>query len=155
MTATVEALPKLFVYPGEIQVSREPAIITTILGSCIAVCLWDQRQNIGGMNHFVLPLWNNDGIPSPRYGNIAIPKLLEKMTDMGSQRRDLVAKVFGGGAVIQSASGHLNVGERNIELARKMLTELRIPISGSSCGETHSRKIWFETETGRIKMKKS
>ncbi|MCB0273416.1 MAG: chemotaxis protein CheD [Calditrichaeota bacterium] len=137
------------------QVSREPAIITTILGSCIAVCLWDQRQNIGGMNHFVLPLWNNDGIPSPRYGNIAIPKLLEKMTDMGSQRRDLVAKVFGGGAVIQSASGHLNVGERNIELARKMLTELRIPISGSSCGETHSRKIWFETETGRIKMKKS
>ncbi|HQV31385.1 MAG TPA: chemotaxis protein CheD [Calditrichia bacterium] len=135
--------------------SREPAIITTILGSCIAVCLWDQRQNIGGMNHFVLPLWNNDGIPSPRYGNIAIPKLLEKMTDMGSQRRDLVAKVFGGGAVIQSASGHLNVGERNIELARKMLTELRIPISGSSCGETHSRKIWFETETGRIKMKKS
>ena len=155
MAVATKDTHKLFVYPGEIQVSAEPAIITTILGSCIAVCLWDEGTKIGGMNHFVLPLWNNDGIPSPRYGNIAIPKLIEKLEILGANKKHFKAKIFGGGAVIKSASGTLNVGERNIELAQNTLSKLRIPIVGSSVGDTFSRKIWFDTGSGRIKMKKS
>ena len=71
--------PKHFLYPGAIYISPEPTLITTILGSCVAICLYDPILQIGGMNHYMLPLWNGQGLASPRYGNIAIEKLITNL----------------------------------------------------------------------------
>ena len=146
---------KPFLLPGALFAKSGTYLITTVLGSCIAVCLWDPRLKVGGMNHYKLPLWNGDGLPSPKFGNIAIIKLIEKMLEMGSSKRDLKAKVFGGGAVIRSSSGFLNVGERNIELAKELLAQERIPIVASDVGGEQSRKILFNTWDGSILMKKA
>ncbi|HIJ84093.1 MAG TPA: chemotaxis protein CheD, partial [Magnetococcales bacterium] len=91
---------KPFLLPGALFAKDGEYIITTVLGSCISVCLWDRNVKKGGMNHFKLPLWNGDGLPSPKFGNIAIEKLIENLLDIGCQQRNLIAKVFGGAAVI-------------------------------------------------------
>ncbi|MBF0192062.1 MAG: chemotaxis protein CheD [Magnetococcales bacterium] len=146
---------KPFLMPGALFAQNGAYVITTVLGSCIAVCLWDRMRKEGGMNHYKLPLWNGDGLPSPKYGNIAIAKLIERMDEMGCLRRNIVAKVFGGGAVIKSTSGLLNVGERNIEVAVDLLARENIPIIASDMGGDYSRKIIFDTESGAIMMKKA
>ncbi|MBF0627749.1 MAG: chemotaxis protein CheD [Magnetococcales bacterium] len=146
---------KPFLMPGALFAQNGVYVITTVLGSCIAVCLWDRMRKEGGMNHYKLPLWNGDGLPSPKYGNIAIAKLIERMDEMGCLRRNIVAKVFGGGAVIKSTSGLLNVGERNIEVAVDYLARENIPIVASDMGGDYSRKIIFNTEEGTIMMKKA
>ncbi len=89
-----------FLYPGTLFASKNSYQIITILGSCVAVCLWDSVQEIGGMNHFLLPLWNGHGLASPKYGNIAMEKLIDKMISIGSKKRNLQAKVFGGSNVL-------------------------------------------------------
>ncbi|MBF0294783.1 MAG: chemotaxis protein CheD [Magnetococcales bacterium] len=146
---------KPFLMPGTLFAQNGVYTITTVLGSCIAVCLWDRFRKEGGMNHYKLPLWNGDGLPSPKFGNIAIAKLIERMDEMGCLKRNIVAKVFGGGAVIKSESGLLNVGERNIEVALDCLAKEGIPIIASDIGGDYSRKIIFNTQEGTILMKKA
>ena len=115
-----------FLYPSLIFVSRKPHFINTILGSCVAVCMWDPILKFGGMSHYMLPLWNGDGLASPKYGNIAIEKLLEKMILHGSNKYNIVAKVFGGGEVIDTQTQYFHIGERNIQLAWDTLEEYNL-----------------------------
>ena len=128
--------------------SAQPAEVTTILGSCVAVCLWDRYLGIGGINHYMLPTWNGMELASPKYGNIAIERLTEKMLQLGCKKNNLVAKVFGGGEVITVTSSSMHIGERNIMVAEEMLQEQNIPIIGRSTGGKNGRKIIFNTHTG-------
>src|SRR5574340_442269 len=112
-----------FLYPGMIYASRDRCAVTAVLGSCVAVCLWDPHAGAGGMNHYLLPLWNGEGLATPRYGNIAIAMLIERLLALGCLRTSLAAKVFGGANVLGNSSGFLNVGERNIALAESALAE--------------------------------
>ncbi|MBP5419592.1 MAG: chemotaxis protein CheD [Bacteroidales bacterium] len=127
----------------------------TVLGSCVAVCLWDKRLHFGGINHYMLPMWNGADLASPKYGNIAIEKLLERMRSMGSRTEDLQAKVFGGGDLlsVSGESSTTKIGERNIEVAKMMLAQEKIPIVGSSLGGKRGRKIIFLTDTGEVRHK--
>src|SRR6056297_3813852 len=100
-----------FLYPAALFAPRESHIINTILGSCVAVCFWDPTMNIGGMAHYMLPLWNGEGLASPKYGNIAIPKLIEKMTGLGSKQKNLKAKIFGGANIFESNLEQFQIGE--------------------------------------------
>ncbi len=143
-----------YLYPGNIFAHDRPHIVTTILGSCVAVCLWDSILGIGGINHFQLALWNGEGLASPKYGNIAIEKLLDKILSLGSQKLNLKAKVFGGGAVIGNSNGKFAIGERNIILATDMLAEERIPIVSSSVGGYNGRHLKFYTESGVALVKR-
>lgn len=142
-----------FLYPAAIFASKEPYQINTILGSCVAVCFWDVKLKIGGMCHYMLPYWNGEGLASPKYGNIALEKLLEKMYSLGSEKRNIVAKVFGGGDVLESKNPQFFIGERNIKLAEDTLNENKIRIVSSSLGGKLGRKIIFYTETGEVKQK--
>jgi len=146
----MDNLPKIYIYPGNLEISKTPAILTTILGSCIAVCIWDNKLKFGGMNHFMLPLWNGEGLASPKYGNIAIDKLIKKMLTYGSLIENLEAKVFGGGNVIESSNGFYHIGERNIEIAVSMLKDFGIKIIGSSTGGKRGRKILMDTSDFKI-----
>ncbi|MBF0369319.1 MAG: chemotaxis protein CheD [Magnetococcales bacterium] len=144
-----------FLLPGAIYAKDEDSAITTVLGSCIAVCLWDNRLKRGGMNHYKLPYWNGEGLPSPKYGNIAIANLIEALLGMGCQRANLQAKVFGGGAVLKTSDGMLKVGERNIAVAKELLTKEKIAVTASNVGGDSSRKILFITSDGSVMMKKA
>lgn len=143
-----------YLYPGELFVHREPHVVSTVLGSCISVCLWDPDRRLGGINHFLLPLWNGDGLPTPKYGNIAITRLIEKMEALGAQSKRMQAKVFGGAAMWQATEGLLAVGARNIELADAMLRELAIPVVGKDVGGVQSRKIIYNTGDGSVLLRR-
>ena len=142
-----------FLYPAAMWVEKQPYRVHTILGSCVAVCLYDSTLRIGGINHYMLPYWNGQGLASPKYGNIAIEKLIEKMFFYGCKKENLRAKVFGGGEVIETTINQFQIGERNIKVAQDMLKEYGIIIAASSLGGKLGRKLEFNTETGEVKMK--
>ncbi|NPA36453.1 MAG: chemotaxis protein CheD [Chlorobi bacterium] len=143
-----------FLYPSSLFVSKEPYVVKTILGSCVAICIWDKRLKIGGINHYMLPNWNGNDLASPKYGNIAIEKLISKLQAMGSRKEDLVAKIFGGGDMLEgNRQNSYLIGERNIRVARLMLEENDIPIIASSTGGKRGRKILFFTDTGEVRHK--
>ncbi len=146
-------LPVHFLYPAELFVSKTPHQINTILGSCVAVCLFDPILKIGGINHYMLPYWNGQGLASPKYGNIAIEKLIDKLLALGSNKNNLKAKIFGGGEVIETQVVQFHIGARNIEIAKQLLDEKKIPIISSSVGGKLGRKIEFITSTGEVRQK--
>jgi chemotaxis protein CheD len=141
-----------FLYPSTLFASRQPAEVSTVLGSCISVCLYDQVLNFGGINHYMLPLWQGEGLASAKYGNIAIEKLLEKLLVLGSQRKNLVAKIFGGAGQLADSACY-NIGKRNITIAEEELGRYHIPIVASNVGGTIGRKILFNTQSGQVYMK--
>jgi len=143
-----------YLVAGSLFAHEERHIVTTVLGSCVSVCLWDCARNRGGINHYMLPFWNGEGLASPKYGNIAIAKLLERMLELGSERRSLRAKVFGGGVVLNVTNPFMNIGERNIQLAEGMLRSENIPIISADTGGKVGRKLIFDTETGTVLLKK-
>ncbi len=125
-------------------------MVTTVLGSCVAVCLFDETLGIGGINHYMLPFWNGNELASPKYGNIAIESLVKKIEQLGSKKENLVAKVFGGANQLEHKMG---VGQRNIKVAEEILAELNIKIVAKSMGGHKGRKLNFNTATGEVFMK--
>lgn len=143
-----------YLLPGNLFAHSHSHVVTTVLGSCVSVCLWDPGKKIGGINHYMLPLWNGEGLASPKYGNIAIDKLIEKMLELGCERRSLRAKVFGGGEMFRVTNAVMNIGERNIVLAQDVLSDKKIPIIASDVGGKTGRKLIYDTGTGAISMKR-
>ena len=140
------------VLPGEYFVGDENMIIMTVLGSCIAACLWDSRAHVGGMNHFMLP----DGDvadASGRYGSYAMELLINEMMKLGARREFLQAKIFGGGRVISSFT-NLNVGERNTEFVRDYLRTERIPVVSEDVLDIFPRKVVFFGTSGKAMVKR-
>jgi len=140
---------------GQLHASARPCLISTVLGSCVAVCLWDVNARMGGMNHFMLPQWDGRGLPSPRFGNIAIPALLRAVLEVGARRSTLVAKVFGGGNVLGQGEmpAVLNVGHRNADYALAALEQEGIPVVAHRLRPTHGLKISFDTRSGDVLLR--
>jgi len=136
-----------FLYPGQLFVSREAVTISTILGSCAAVCLWDRRKKIGGMNHYLL----SEGLensPNPyRYGNNANAALLNQMLSLGCDVNDLLAKVFGGSSAF-AADPENSLGAQNILLAEEFLQKNRIPLMLKDTSGRRGRRLTFQTDDG-------
>lgn len=143
-----------YLYPGTIFVHRQPHLVTTVLGSCVSVCLWNQTAQLGGINHYLLPLWNGEGLPTPKYGNIAIAKLVDKVRALSSPGDKLVAKVFGGASMWEKADGLLAIGQRNIEFAIETLETCRIPIISSDLGGQQGRKLIFNCCDGTVLLRR-
>jgi len=145
---------KFYLHPGMLFTSTRGHAVTTILGSCIAVCLWDPLGRMGGINHFLLPAWNGEGAPSTRFGDIAIRELISQVTAIGANRNQLLAKLFGGACVLeafQSSTTHL--GTQNSNLAKRVLREQGIPLVGEDVGGRKGRKLIFHTHNGTAWVK--
>jgi chemotaxis protein CheD len=140
-----------FIHAGEIEIDRAPASIVTILGSCVSVCLYDKKHHIGGMNHYLLPTWHAQGSEAFKYGNIAIPTLIEIMLDRGSNIRTLEAKVFGGASVDMNYD-RMMIGQQNIDIAKEILDQYKIMIVAQDVGGEHARRIQFNLKCGKVKM---
>jgi chemotaxis protein CheD len=150
--------PIVTIHPGEFYVSDEDVIISTVLGSCVAVSLFDKRRHFGGINHFMLPgdLDNEDVIQSKnaKYGMYAIELLYNEMLKNGSTKGDVVAKVFGGGSVLRLGSGPTKIPKGNIDFAFSYLEKEKFPVVASDTGGILPRKIFFFAKTGRVLLKR-
>ena len=80
----------IFIHVGQIHVDEPPIAISTVLGSCVAVCLYDSKLKIGGMNHYLLPFWNGNGLQTPKFGNISIPKMIDQMMEQADKQNEKV-----------------------------------------------------------------
>lgn len=147
--AVEEAPESVYLHPGQIHTASHATLISTVLGSCVAVCLWDPLTRVGGMNHYLLPM--GKGL---RYGNEAMSRLLEDMTARGASLSRMVAKVFGGACVIPGFTGTRKaIGTQNIDAALQFLAANAIPIRGEQTGGARGRKLLFHTGTGRAYVK--
>lgn len=140
------------VLPGEYFVSDKKIIIMTVLGSCIAACLWDSRMRVGGMNHFMLPEGDAADV-SGRYGSYAMELLINEMQKMGARRETMQAKIFGGGQVMRNFTT-MNVGERNTQFVINYLRTERIPIVSDDVLDIYPRKVVFFPVTGKAMVKR-
>jgi chemotaxis protein CheD len=154
-TGDSSGLRTLYLEPGGLFATGHPTEVTTILGSCVSTCLWDEHRRLGGINHFLLPTSVPGQPASSRHGDAAIPMLLREMTRLGSQREHLRAKVFGGASMNggPQAGSVASLGQRNAELARRLLLEAGIPIVAEDLGGTAGRKLRFRTDDGSVLIK--
>jgi chemotaxis protein CheD len=139
--------PRHFLYPGQVFVTRDPITISTILGSCAAVCLWDRHKKAGGMNHYLLPDGVNEGPNRLRYGNVANPELLKRVLALGCEIRHLQAKIFGGSSAF-GADPSQSVGSRNVELAENFLHSAGIPVVERDISGKRGRRLAFQVLDG-------
>jgi chemotaxis receptor (MCP) glutamine deamidase CheD len=136
-----------FLYPGQVFVTRDPITISTILGSCAAVCLWDRHKRAGGMNHYLLPEGVEEGPNRLRYGNVANPELLNQVLALGCEVRNLQAKIFGGSSAF-AVDLSRSVGSRNVELAESFLRSAGIPVVEREVSGKHGRRLNFQIVNG-------
>ncbi|MEK6772389.1 MAG: chemotaxis protein CheB [Bdellovibrionota bacterium] len=143
-------MKQIYLYPGQWVYSKEPAEISTILGSCVGVALYDYKLRTGGLNHYLLPNVLGNEVPSPRYGSFAISTLIQTMYNNGSEKKSIQAKIFGGASVLSGVTIGDGIGHRNIEIAKKLLDENRIPIVEENVGGLRGRRICLNTETFEV-----
>ncbi|MEW6775586.1 MAG: chemotaxis protein CheD [Bdellovibrionota bacterium] len=144
-----------FVLPGHLAAGEGPMQITTILGSCVSICLFEPARRIGGLNHFLFSGRPSRHEPTPhRWGEPASEALLERLAALGVSEKSLRAKVFGGAQMgPQPASPHLRIGERNVEWALSWLLSKGILVVGQSVGGRLGRKIIMDCGTGEVWVK--
>ena len=140
--------PELIVQGGEVAVPQDPAILVTILGPCVSVCLFDPRSGVGGMSHFLLPVPPNDGQPNARYGQWSQEELIRRVIAVGARRERLVAKVFGGAHItkFKTPKNAKSLGRQNWETALRLLEADGIPVLAKDVGKTFARKVIFKTD---------
>ena len=143
------------ILPGEYYVSATNELITTVLGSCISVCIRDPRNGIGGMNHFMLPSDKNvsENIVSDaaRYGNYAMEHLINDILHYGGKRSNLEFKVFGGGKVLDMK---LDIGKKNIEFVFEYLSMESFKVLSQDVGDVYPRKVIYFPKSGIARVKK-
>ena len=145
------------ILPGQYYAASGDSAITTVLGSCVSTCLWDPVKRIGGMNHFMLP-GDTETPSSPvkasaRFGVYAMEVLINEMIHIGADRRRMVAKVFGGGRVLQGF-GTLDVGAKNCQFILEFLATECIPVVARDLLDVYARKVHFFPATGKVQLKK-
>jgi chemotaxis receptor (MCP) glutamine deamidase CheD len=145
---------RVSIHIGGVYASRTPAVISTVLGSCVAVCLFDPAASVGGMNHIFLPeAPRGDALLPTRYGLHAMETLINQIMKLGGDRRRLRAKVFGGGRVLRLRGALSQVGERNARFVEEFLSEEQIPLVGKRIGGETPVKLYFFTDSARALVK--
>jgi chemotaxis protein CheD len=144
---------KVYLHPGHLHVTQSPVDITTVVGSCVSVCLWDRASKLAAMNHFVLPNTMGDA-PSLKHGEYATDALVERLVKLGAQLVNLRARVFGGSCVIDAfRNAGSDLGSKNVTVARRVLARHRIPILQEDVGGSVGRKLVFHTDDASVLVK--
>jgi chemotaxis receptor (MCP) glutamine deamidase CheD len=147
---------EITLHVGGVHASAEPAVIKTLLGSCVAVCLWDPNVRVGGMNHFLLPDGTSRGTDDQptRFGVHAMDRLVGEMLKLGADPRRFVAKVFGGASVLTLSGAAGNIPRANVQFVRAYLAREGLRVAASSVGGTLPRQIRFCTDTGKVMVRR-
>lgn len=143
-----------FLLPGEYAVTKTTYELATLLGSCVSVTLWHPIKHYAAMNHFLLPESQNSTDSAGRYGNTSTNLIIKLISKFEPDVKQLHAGIYGGGAVL----GHLGntnvrIGERNIEIARRILEEHGIKVVEEKTGGTNGKRIDMDTMTGKVSVR--
>lgn len=141
----------IYVHQGTVEVSGDDGVVlTTLLGSCVAACLWDPVQKVGGMNHLLLPPENGAGFEFQSQNVNLMELLINGLLRKGAERDRLKVKLFGGSSMIDGLS---NVGKKNSDFARNFFENEAIEVVSESLGGTHSRRVQFWPINGRARQR--
>lgn len=148
------------ILPGEYYVTRNAEVVCTVLGSCVSACIRDARLNIGGMNHFMLPLdgsngesaWGGALSAATRYGNVAMERLINDILKLGGRRENLEIKLVGGGRVLSEMSN--DIGARNIDFVRQYVHDEGLKLLSEDLGDVHARRVVYFPQSGRMRVRK-
>ncbi|HEY6918258.1 MAG TPA: chemotaxis protein CheD [Tabrizicola sp.] len=142
---------KVTIVQGEYRTSGDPVVLlSTVLGSCVAVCLHDPVNRIGGMNHFLLPAGQQeDGGRSMRYGLFAMESLINALMKQGAKKAALQAKLFGGARMSTELR---DIGQANATFARDFLATEGIHCVAESLGGRNARRVLYRPATGHASM---
>jgi len=140
--------PAIDVYlaPGELLVSTRGVQVRTVLGSCVAVCLWDPARGIGGLNHFLLPRPGARDGTDFRFGTVSTAALVQRVCRGGSRPAELAAAVIGGGHPHRALKS--TVGDENVAAALAVLGEHGVVVARQDTGGPYGRRLLFHTGTG-------
>ena len=136
-------LAEYFLLAGYIFFNTEPSLISTVVGSSVAVSLWDQKKKYGGMTHFLYPLSQTPEAGTAQYGNIAVRYLVKMLRDEGTKERDIKAQIFGGAK--SSTLDGAKIARDNIRVARDILRKCKIEVISEDVGGNVGRKIVYNT----------
>lgn len=140
--------------PGGVFACGEPAMVSAVLGTCVAVCLHDRRLKIGGMNHFLFPKPRAFGQSTDQHATVSIPALIKMMRKHGCRLEDIEAQIFGGSAHA-GLSGSGDLGAKNIKMARKILKKNGIRVVSEDVGGFKGRRLIFHTGTNEALVMKT
>ena len=147
-------MKQIFLLPGQWAVPHEPSELTTILGPCVAVCLFDRARGMGGMNHFLLAAGGGSARERSRYGDTSCEDLVQCLLASGSRPGDIEARILGGANVGRSfAAKGDSLGERNAEMARKVMRRHGIDVGFEDVGGANARRLRFRTGIGVLEVK--
>ncbi len=153
MSNELTSYQQVFIEPGYIYLPTVPTNLYAVLGSCVSVCLWDKKLKIGGMNHFLYPKVETRDKATPQYGNVATLQVIQMMEKVGAKTNSLLAQIIGG-ATPPFPCKNKDIGENNVEIARKILRSKGIKIVSEDVGGTMGRKIVFNSYTGHLMILK-
>lgn len=143
----------MVIHIGELYASAQPAVIETVLGSCVSACLFDPVHRIGGMNHIFLPGSCPGCTDLARYGVHAMELLLARVVRLGGEPSQLQAKVFGAANVLHVNTDQIGVARQNEKCVREFLRAHEIPLVGENLGGSHPLKVRMFAHTGRVLVK--
>jgi chemotaxis protein CheD len=143
-------LPKYFLRPGYLFVPGGPTLISAVLGSCVAVSLWDRKLEYGGMNHFLYPRIRDAHRATVQYGNVATQTLLRLFLETGSRLEDLEAQILGGAASGMDVSTTADIARQNIRVARQAMDNKGISIVSEDVGGSKGRKVIYNSQTNEL-----
>jgi chemotaxis protein CheD len=157
-----EVLPEVYLQPGESRLVREPAILRTLLGSCVGIAFWAPRLGLGALCHPMLPRCPaKPGVvlsrsAGRRYVDFAIRDLARQFDALGARRDEVEVKIFGGGDVllVENDESRPTVGRLNGEVAIKVLADEGFAVTASSLGGKRGINIHFNTSTGEVLLKR-
>lgn len=138
------------VVQGEYKISRDPdVLLSTVLGSCVAACIFDSEVGIGGLNHFLLPGDKRGGSVELKYGSMAMELLINELLKAGARRSGMKVKLFGGARI---NAGLSDIGSKNIAFAKDYVRRERFPIVEESLGGNQARRIHFRPVVGDVRL---
>jgi len=144
-------IPDVYLPPGGLYASAAPCLIGTLVGSCVALTLWSPRQQVGGMNHYLLPRAGRGVEKSTRFGDTAMAILLARI-DVLSGGEELEARIYGGASVIANPFSGTPLGEQNIAAAWAFVREHRLRVVDEQVGGRAARRITLDVETGDVSV---
>jgi chemotaxis protein CheD len=155
-------LPEIYVQPGESHLVKEPAILCTLLGSCVGIAFLIPRLGIGALCHPMLPSCpakppaNGSRTAGRRYVDFAINDLAMQFEALGARRDEVQVKLFGGAdvLVVVNEASRPTVGKLNSEAALRVLRDHGFQVVASSLGGLAGVNIRFNTETGEVLLKR-
>lgn len=153
-----KSLKTVYLKPGEVYMAKEPTAVSTVLGSCVSVTLFNRRLGIGAICHALFPETkgkvNGDGF---KYVDYALSKIIEKFDSLGIKLNEIEIKLFGGSNMVEISDENklrATVGKQNIDAAFNLIENRKLRLISSDVGGLEGRKIVFHTHTGEVFVKR-